>query len=208
MSALDRVEALRAQSFILMTRADDIALKANGSMGEVILQEQIYRPLLEVMAQNAYSPKTLGELVDHKKLQGLAFEQVVAALLVLTGIGHAHPAQPVTKQARERCAALNRYICERTRSSTDIAALASPVTGSGVTVERFHQLFLLALQDGKKTIADQAAFVWEVLSAQGQRLVKNGEAIPTAEQNLAELTQHATQFAEVRLPLLKALGVA
>jgi hypothetical protein len=38
--------------------------------------------------------------------------------------------------------------------------------------------------------------------------VKNGVPIPDAEQNMAELTQHATSFADARLPILKALGIA
>ncbi len=208
LSPLERIEALRAQPFILLTRPEDIALKAGGCMGEVTLQEPIYRPLLELMAQGSYEPKTLGEIVDNKKMAGIPFEQVVVALLILSSIGHAHPTQPVTKQARERCVALNQYLCQRARSGSDISTLASPVIGGGVVVDRFAQLFLLAIQQGRKTIAEQAKFAWDTLSAQGHRLVKNGAPIPDAEQNLIELTQHATQFAEARLPPLRALGIA
>lgn len=209
LAPLDRIEALRAQSFVLMTRPDDIAMKVSGSMGEVALQEQVYKPLLEVMAQGSYAPKTLGEIVDHKKMAGLAFEQVVAALLILSSIGHAHPTQATTKPIREHCAALNQHILQRARSGSDMSFLASPVTGGAVTLDRFSQLFLLALQHhNRKTAVDQAGFAWEILSAQGHRLVKNGVPIPDAEQNIAELTQHATNFAEGKLPILKALGVA
>jgi hypothetical protein len=49
---------------------------------------------------------------------------------------------------------------------------------------------------------------WQLLSAQGQRLIKDGQALESAEENLAELTRQAQAFAEQRLPLLKALQIA
>ena len=74
-------------------------------------------------------------------------------------------------------------------------------------VPRFHQLFLLALQLGKKSEAEQAAFTWGLLSAQGQRGVKDGKVLETPEENIAELTEMARQFATKRLPVLRALAV-
>ena len=41
-----------------------------------------------------------------------------------------------------------------------------------------------------------------------QRLVKEGRALETPEQNLAELTAQAAELAEKRLPILKALQLA
>jgi len=96
----------------------------------------------------------------------------------------------------------------KARSSGDISYLASPVAGEGITVGRFQQLFLLARSQGKKQPAEWAEFVWQVLASQGQRLLKEGKALETAEENLAELTAQATTFAEKQLPILKALGIA
>jgi hypothetical protein len=47
-----------------------------------------------------------------------------------------------------------------------------------------------------------------VLNQQGQRILKEGKALETAEENLSELTAQATTFAEKQLPILKALGIA
>jgi hypothetical protein len=207
LSALDRAEALRAQSFVLTTHPGSIALKVTGNVGEIELQEQVYRPLIDALAQDAYAPKTLADIANRAKLNELPFEQLISALLILVSAEHVHPAQDATKQAREHCAALNRHLCQHARGSGDITFLASPVTGGGVTVQRFQQLFLSALKQGRKSAADQAAFAWSVLSAQGQRLVRGGQMLATAEDNLAELTQHAQQFANERVPLLKALGI-
>ncbi len=85
--------------------------------------------------------------------------------------------------------------------------VASPVTGSGVAIPRFQQLLLLAMEQGKKTAADQARFVWSVLSGQGQRLVREGKPIDSEKENIEELTVMARDFAANRLPVLKALDV-
>jgi hypothetical protein len=91
------------------------------------------------------------------------------------------------------------------RGSTDIAYLSSPVTGGGVMVNRFTQLFLLATHLGMQKPVDWAEFVWEILVAQGQKIVKNGEPLNTKEENIAELLIQANTFAEKQLPIFKAL---
>jgi SAM-dependent methyltransferase len=202
----ERAELLREQAFVLLSRPEDITMKVAASAGQVTLNEQIYRPLIEIMAQDAYSPKTMDEIGKSPTLRGLSFNDLASTLMILTGAGHAHPAQAVTKQARERCKALNRFLCQQAIGSTDIATLASPVTGSGVNVDRFQKLFLLAEHQDRKTASGQAAFAWETLSSQGQGLVKDGKPLGSVEENIAELTRHVAQFA-TRMPLLKALGV-
>ena len=77
-----------------------------------------------------------------------------------------------------------------------------------MSVGRFAQLFLLARTQGHKQQADWAQFAWGLLAAQGQRILKEGKALETPEENLAELAQQAQEFAEKQLPLLKALQVA
>jgi len=75
-------------------------------------------------------------------------------------------------------------------------------------VNRFQQLFLLALSQGKNKPAEWANFTWQLLGAQGQRILKEGKALETREEDLAELTSQAMEFAEKVLPVMKALGIA
>ena len=96
----------------------------------------------------------------------------------------------------------------KARGSNDISFLASPVTGGGVAVNRFQQLFLLSMAQNKKQPAEWAQAVWQTIAAQGQKLVKEGKALETAEENIAELTQQAQTFAHKQLPILKALQIA
>jgi SAM-dependent methyltransferase len=208
LTPLEQSEAFRQQSFVLLMNANDVPMKVTGSLGEATLQEQIYRPVVAALADDAYAPKTLAQLAAHPKLGSLTAQQLLQAVLVLTGAGCVHPAQEPSRQARARCAAMNRYLCEHARSSPNVMFLASPVCGGGVLVPRFHQLFLLAAQHGKGTPSDQAAFVWGLFVAQGTRVVRDGKTLESPEENQQELLKHATDFAEKRLPVLKALGVA
>lgn len=74
-------------------------------------------------------------------------------------------------------------------------------------VEGFHQLFLLAMQQGKKKPEDWAEFVAQILASQGQKIIKEGTPLEAQEQ-LAELTTRAHAFAVKQLPILKALQIA
>jgi len=48
---------------------------------------------------------------------------------------------------------------------------------------------------------------WAVLSQQGQRIIKDGVTLESAEQNLAELNVQVVAFRDSKLPILRALGV-
>ena len=47
-----------------------------------------------------------------------------------------------------------------------------------------------------------------MLASQGQKIVKEGKAIESADENIAELAEEAQAFNDKHLPLLKALGIA
>jgi hypothetical protein len=66
---------------------------------------------------------------------------------------------------------------------------------------------MLALSQGKKLPAEWAQFVWQVLMAQGQKIVKEGKTLETPEENLAELNLQASAFATKQLPIFKALQI-
>ncbi len=209
MSPLEQSEHYRSQSFVLLSHPADIPMKLQGPVGEAELQEAIYKPVIEVLAENNFAPKTVAELAAHPSNQGRPLPQLIQALVILTGAGHIQPAQDAetVKLAKPRCKALNTHLFSRARFSQDVAFLASPVIGGGVGVARFQQLFLLARQTGRPQPEAWAQFVWEILNAQGQRLVKEGKTLETPEENLAELQAQAQEFAK-RLPILQALGIA
>jgi hypothetical protein len=134
----------------------------------------------------------------------------VEAVVLLTGAGHVALVQEEAhiSKCRKNVEQLNIQLMHKARGSNDVSYLASPVTGGGIVVGRFVQLFLLSMLQGKKKSEEWAQFVWQVLSAQGQKLIKDGKMIEADEDNLAELTEQAKGFAQKQLPIFKALGIA
>jgi hypothetical protein len=208
LTPLEHLESLRTQQFVLTTLPSEIPMTVKGARGEVALPDAIYRPIIEAMAEDNFKPKALGQVAANAKLASLQFNQIVRAAILLTGVGYMHPAQVSSKETHAHCVALNQYICQRARSSSDISFLASPVTGCGFPVSRSQQLFLLAAANNRKAPEEHAKFAWEILAAQGHCLIKEGKALTTPEENLSELTKQAAEFAEKRLPVLKALEVS
>ena len=208
LSALSQTEMLRVQRVMLITNRQDISLKATGALGEADMSEAIYSPIIDLLAD--YKPRTLGWIEQSVRDKGVTFAQLTQAVMILAGTGHLAAVQDdalITK-AKKHTDKLNAHLIDKARGNGEISYLVSPVTGGGVTVGRFQQLFLLTLNQGKKQPADLAAQVWQVLNVQGQKLVKEGKTLETDEQNLAELTERAQIFIEKSLPLLKALQIA
>jgi hypothetical protein len=208
LNPLEQTEAFRAQKVILVTSRTDVTLKVIGALGEATLHEAIYAPILDILAD--HKPKTLGQIEQTVKDKGIVFAQVIQAVIALSGAGHLAAVQDdtVTSKAKKHSDKLNACLIGKARGSNEISYLASPVTGGGVTINRFQQLFLLAMSHGKKQPNEWAQFVWQILAAQGQKIMKEGSALETPEENLAELTSQAQTFADKQLPILKALQIA
>ncbi len=132
------------------------------------------------------------------------------AIVILTGLGVLASVQTdaVIEQAHTQTQKLNHYLCSKARYSNDLNYLASPVTGGGIVVPRFLQLFLLARSEGLSQTQDLARFVWQILSANGQLIVKSGTTLQSEADNMAELSEQATLFIQQQLPILQAVGIA
>jgi hypothetical protein len=111
-------------------------------------------------------------------------------------------------EAKARTDRFNRHLLDKARGSGDVAFLASPVTGGGIAAVRFHQLFLLALRQGRQGADDLARFVWDILAAQGQRVMKDNKPLDSETENLTELAAQAGEFVAKRLPALRQLQIA
>jgi hypothetical protein len=208
LSVLEQGEAVRAERVALVQPRADVSLKVKGSRGEAEMKDVVYNPILDTLAN--HQPKTLGQIEQAVQAKGIRFSQLLQAVMGLTGSGTLLAVQDeaTTQKAKKHTDKLNAFLMNKARSSRDISYLASPVTGGGITVRRFQQLFLLAKSQGKKQPSEWTQFAWQLLNLQGQRIVKEGKKLETAEENLAELTAQTNTFAEKQLPILKALGIA
>ncbi|MCO6428002.1 class I SAM-dependent methyltransferase [Nitrosomonas communis] len=205
--AIERIEHLRNQRIMLQNVRDAVELKASGALGEAKLNEGVYVPILDLLAD--YKPRTLGQIEQALQGKSIVFAQVLQAAMILIGKGDVGVVQEdaAAAKARRSTDKLNLHLMNKSRGSNDIVYLASPLTGGAITVNRFQQLFLLARSQGKKSPAEWAQLSWQYLAALNQRLTKEGKTIESAEENLAELTRQASEFADKRLPILMALQV-
>ena len=190
--------------FALSMLRSEVPLKVNGALGEATLHADVYGPILDALADG---PTTLREMMAGAPLSGRTVMQVARAVCVLMGAGRVEPClDEEGEEARaESARRFNTAVMKRARFSTELTHLASPVTGGGVTVPRFSQLFLLAAQEGQD---DAPKFVWDIIAGQGQQLIKEGKLIQGAKANLAELTQMHRAFVDQLLPVLRQLKVA
>jgi SAM-dependent methyltransferase len=207
LSALEQVEAFRGLSVVLVNHRPDVSMKITGGACEATMQPAIYVPILDSLAD--HKPRTLDQIELAVKKSGVNLAQVIQAIMILASIGHVADVQDdaIVVKARAYTDKLNRYIVEKARNSNDLNYLASPVTGGGIRLSRTEQLFIFALQQGKKQPAELVQFVFEILVRQNHKIVKNGKVLETPEENKAELTTQVQAFVSKQIPILKALQI-
>ncbi|RTL24755.1 MAG: methyltransferase [Rhodocyclaceae bacterium] len=205
---LEREDALRAQKVMLLRKRADVPLRIAGPIGEVGMQAAVFNPILDVLSDHA--PKTIGQIEDIIKKQGVLFAQLTEAVMILTGAGSLAAVQDDEQisVAQTHTSRLNALLINKARDSDSIHFLASPVTGGGIAMNRIQQLFLLARQKGLTQPAEWAHEIWQTLQAQGQKLTHEGKTLESAEENIAVLTKQAREFMEAHLPILQALKIA
>ena len=211
LSPFERAERLKDVRLALIAPFDDdFEYAVNTAAGKVTLKKDIYAPILEKLAADGYAPKRIGDLADQLDGSSMSLDRLVEAATILVGSGSASPVQSEadTEIAKPRCRRLNTHLIERAHTRGDITFLASPVTGEGVSVGRFEQMFLSARTRGLKTSNEWAQDAWSKLKDLRQSLIKDGKVLESEEENLAELTKQATVLADRRLQVLQALQVA
>lgn len=207
LTVLQQAEMLKQQRVVLVSHRPDVGLKVNGSLGEADMSEELYVPVLDLLAD--HKVRSLDEIFQAVRSDTYEFSKLVQVIVVLNGAGHVASAQDAATgaKARKTSERLNQHLLSRARSSEEVNILASPVLGGGITANRFQQLFMLAILQGHKKPADWARVVWELISSQNQKLLKDGKTLETAEENMAELMLKAEEFALKHLPIMKALMV-
>ncbi|MEX0305212.1 MAG: methyltransferase regulatory domain-containing protein [Leisingera sp.] len=182
------------------------ALKFHHRGRDAELELQQYAPVLQALAKG---PATVRSLLDQGVFGAMDWGSISRMLTILAGTGCIAPCLPPDGLAQRAatCRSFNLAVCKRAEDSEALRFLASPVTGGGVELDRFEQLFLLARSEGLETPAEWADLAWRILAPQGQRLQHEGRVLETDEENLALLRARAGNFAARRLPLCESLGL-
>ena len=207
LNALEQAQAYREQTIMLAIHRESVSLKVNCAVGEVTMKEAVYNPILDLLAD--YKPKTLAQIEKALEGQKITLKEIVEAVLVLSQSATLVAVQDesITSKASKQTDKLNNWLVNKSRYRGEVDFLASPITGGGIPIGRFQQLFLLAISEGQKQPVDWAEFAWVLIKAQGSKLMKEGKTLEMPEENLTELITQAEEFATKRLPVLKALQV-
>lgn len=207
LTSLEHSEQLGAQRVMLVSHRSKITLQVTGALGKADMSADVYNPVLDLLSD--HKPRTLSQISSSLKSAAVTHQQLVQAVMILIGAGHLSAVQDdaITAKARKQTERLNAYIINKSRGTGEINYLASPVTGGGVNLTRFQQLFVLSITRGKKLPSELAQVTWDALCFQGEKLIKEGNVLETPEENLQELTRQATEFLELTFPLLKGLQI-
>lgn len=195
--------AWMATTFCLTAARQSVELKIKGALGEAQLQPDVYTPILDALA---LGPKLLSTLVADKSIGGMEWAKLTQALTVLVGAGHVQPVEDggrANPEAAKRAKAFNLAVSARAAVDGELLFLAAPAFRGGLNVDRLAQLFVAALARGE----DPVQSAWKAFASQNQRLMKDGKALATPEENLAELKARYAEFQEKTAPGLKAAGI-
>ena len=208
LTSLDQAQGLRDQRLLMTAHRANVPLVATGFLGEANLKESIYAPVLDLMAD--HKVRSVAQIEYAVNDAGITFAQLIQVVLVLCGNGTLSAVQDDTAitKAKKHTDKLNNHLMLIARSNSSISFLASPVTGGGVEIDKFHQLFMLALKQGLKNPEDWARFVVQITATHGQKIALKGKTLETTEEQLVELTKLANEFALKSLPIYKALQIS
>jgi SAM-dependent methyltransferase len=207
MSEQEQRDALLATRFVLMIAPEKMEYTIKAVAGEITLNQEIYQPLIEALHKG---PATLKQLMAEKTLSSLSFPQLLQAIVVLIAQRKAMPCLPEEGEAlRQKSATrFNHAVMEMARVSDTVQNFASPLLGGGVQQSRVEQLYLLATESKvADKLDDVGAFVWEIISTQGQRMMKDGKVMETPEENIARLNELYREYLASSLPLLRSLKI-
>ncbi len=189
-------------------KTEEFTLEFKVPAGNARLPEQPYRLMEEYLKADNGQPKDFIQFSkEHPEIKA---NEVISALIVLVHRGLIQPCQSeeAASSMKARCDRLNDYLCEKAKYSGNVTTLASPVTGGGVGVDRFGQMFLNTYKQGRHDADAIARLVWENISSQGQCVITSKKRLETEEENLSYIEDEAQRFLEKVLPILKALQIA
>ncbi|MEJ0074243.1 MAG: class I SAM-dependent methyltransferase [Alphaproteobacteria bacterium] len=187
---------------VLSNPAKDVSLTFETPLGTLQLRPEIYRPVIDALAEG---PVTVRELIERLPGGKLEWGSLTDAIKVLVGRGDLQVALPAEHEAERAQAAqaFNTVVMGRAKEQAPLAYLASPVTGGGIQVGPFTQLYLHAKRKG---VADPITLIANFAAASGRPFEKDGKAL-SPEEARGELAAKAAHIDAHVVPLLGRLGI-
>ncbi|MDB4169435.1 methyltransferase regulatory domain-containing protein [Planktomarina sp.] len=208
-SDFERLDNLSAQSFCLTNNSDEFEYVVNGLSGVANLQEKIYKPIIDLF--RSHSILTNRDIFNKLKDKHISLTAICEATMVLCVKKVVSPCYSVSdaKKNRAACKKFNSKICSYSKYRKGHNTLASPVTGGGVGVSKFSQMFVGYFLDGnsEKDPDRVVRYVDELLRSSGQKVQKDGQTLESDESQLSYITELVNKFLTSELHFLKRLMI-
>ena len=205
LSTFEVFQRMKKINYVMMVK--ELPTKIKLPLGELNFPTALVEKIQKHLESENYKPKNFVSLI--KDIPDIAPIDFVRAVLLLVQTKSILPCQDesTVEHVKDKCVALNKHICNRAKTSDEIAFLASPTLGGGYSFNRFERIFLAAMYEGKNSPEEIAQYTWQVFSEQGIALTRNGGGVLSAEENLAGFRNMAKTFLDNRLSLVKALQI-
>lgn len=176
-----------------------------GSLGQAKVSPKIYDSILSIM--NDYKVKSISELADSLAPNKINQNQLMQAILILLGVGQLS----IVSEGSENPVVINKAhnfnksIIAKNMVEFKQQYLCSPVTGGGVMVDQFHQLFL---QQHKFKSVEKSKLIDLTLSflkQKRQKIVSKGRVVTDENEELNEIEKLVEKYVNDYLQIYKAL---
>ncbi len=101
---LERLDRLNDLEVTLMVDPAEVPFEVEAGLGNVGLRQDIFRPVVEALAEKDGAPKRIGDLAEQPSFAALPPGALVEALTVLTGAGRANWWMPTRSRSPGRVA--------------------------------------------------------------------------------------------------------
>jgi|ERR1043165_425987 hypothetical protein len=205
LSAGERRAMLSRFGFALIVPQDRASLQFYTPTGERTGKEELYRPILERLGTDSAS---FDDLLALEPFGPERIEMLIECVTLLVHSGQVLPL--VAPAAREAATAVrfNRTIVDEARNGIIRDSLASPLTRTGVPVNDFALLAVMAWLDGSGNSAQTAAaYGLRALKQLGRRPLRDRLPIEDDAEAIAFLAEHLRPILADGLAVLRRLGV-
>ena len=201
----ERMQLIGDTAISLIKPAGEVSLILKNHLGEFTLSEEIYGPIITILSKNSsVKIRDVAKELNDK----LTLAQIVEAVLILSSANDIQIAVDKSNSANKTHSKIyNAQLIEKAKTSSQVTALLSPVTGSCIAVNRTDQLFILAVQNKHNQPEELAQFVWNLIKPQGERIIKDDAPLETEEDNIAELISMAKEFLGSKIATYKRLKI-
>jgi SAM-dependent methyltransferase len=189
-----------ATRFALTIPEKELKLEFETRLGKHQFHPSAHAPLIDALRRG---PIQLGAAIELALAGGGRWGSVLDAIKILVGRGDLQPALPASGDEARRASAraFNDAVLARVGEGAALHYFASPVTGGGVAVDSFTQLYLLGRRKG---VADVVGFVGPLAE---EALRNAGGKKTSAEEARARVQKKMARIETDVAPMLRGLGI-